>query len=184
MQVIHDNGGEITGFAFQQLLRLLNIKSVPTTTKNPQAHAICKLMHQTVVTVLKHSCLPNHHKHAAKLCCLRMMPWPLQFTPCGVWSQLHCRLCLEDLRSLETHFSIFLSLLIGKPSFQGESNWSMMLCFVPTKSTSTLTTRLVRKSSSMTKRLMANLIPNLLDPLTFFDSTLMALLQFHCNLIY
>ncbi len=53
MQVIHDNGGEFTGFAFQYLLRLLNINPVPTTNKNPQANVICKQMHQTVATVLK-----------------------------------------------------------------------------------------------------------------------------------
>ncbi len=53
MQGIHDNGGEFTGFAFQLLLQLLNIKPVPTTNKNPQANAICKQMHHTVATVLK-----------------------------------------------------------------------------------------------------------------------------------
>ncbi len=53
MQVVHDNGAEFTGFAFQHLLHLLNIKPVPTTNKNPQANAICKQMHQTVATVLK-----------------------------------------------------------------------------------------------------------------------------------
>ncbi len=53
MRVIHDNGGEFTGFAFQHLLRVLNIKSVATTTKNPQSNAICERMHQTVASVLK-----------------------------------------------------------------------------------------------------------------------------------
>ena len=33
MQVIHDNGGEFTGFTFQQLLCLLNINPLPTTNK-------------------------------------------------------------------------------------------------------------------------------------------------------
>ncbi len=53
MQIIHDNGGEFTGFALQHLLELLNIKPVATTNKNPQANAICEQMHQTVATVLK-----------------------------------------------------------------------------------------------------------------------------------
>ncbi len=53
MQVIHDNGGEFTGIAFQQLLCLSNIEPVPTMNKNPQANAICKQMHQIVATVLK-----------------------------------------------------------------------------------------------------------------------------------
>ncbi len=33
MRVIHENGGDFTGFAFKQMLDLLNIKPVPTTTK-------------------------------------------------------------------------------------------------------------------------------------------------------
>ncbi len=40
MQVIHNNGGLFTGFAFQHLLHLLNIEPVPTTNKNPKANAI------------------------------------------------------------------------------------------------------------------------------------------------
>ncbi len=51
MQVIHDNGGEFTGFAFQQLLQVLIIKTVPTTNENTQSNAICEQMHQTVLTV-------------------------------------------------------------------------------------------------------------------------------------
>ncbi len=59
MQVIHDNGGEFTDFAFQYLLRLWNIKPVPTTNKNPQANVICEQMHQTFATVLKTHLLAN-----------------------------------------------------------------------------------------------------------------------------
>lgn len=50
---IHDNGGEFTGFSFQQLLEKANIKNVPTSSKNPQAKAICERMHQTVGNVLR-----------------------------------------------------------------------------------------------------------------------------------
>ncbi len=53
MQVINDNWGEFTGFSFQQLLCLLNIKLVSTMNKDPQAYAICKQMYKTVATVLK-----------------------------------------------------------------------------------------------------------------------------------
>ncbi len=69
MQVIHDNGGEFTGFAFQQLLKLLNINSVPITSKNQQSNAICKQMHWTVATVLKTLLLaqPPQTCHQAKL---------------------------------------------------------------------------------------------------------------------
>ncbi len=59
----------------------------------------------------------------------------------------------------------------------------MTTCSVQTKSISIMTTRLVNKYSSMTKRSMANLNPKLLNPLTFFRSTLMALWQYHCGLV-
>ncbi len=41
IHIIHDNGGEFTGFAFQHLLQLLNIKPVPTTNKNPPFASEC-----------------------------------------------------------------------------------------------------------------------------------------------
>ncbi len=70
MLVIHDNEGKFTGFAFQQMLCLLNIEPVPTTKKNLQANAICKQMHQTVATMLKTLLLanpPQSHCQAALL---------------------------------------------------------------------------------------------------------------------
>ena len=54
-RVIHDNGGEFTRFPFTNILETLDIKSVPTTSKNPQSNAICERMHQTVATILKTS---------------------------------------------------------------------------------------------------------------------------------
>ena len=50
---IHDNGGEFIGPEFQLLLDCCRIKGVPTNSKNPQANAICKRMHQTVGNVLR-----------------------------------------------------------------------------------------------------------------------------------
>ena len=50
---IHDNGGEFTGWEFQQLLQRTNIKDKPTTSRNPTANAICERMHQTVGNVLR-----------------------------------------------------------------------------------------------------------------------------------
>ena len=49
---IHDNGGEFTGWEFQNLLRATSIKDVPTTSRNPQENAICERMHQKVVNLL------------------------------------------------------------------------------------------------------------------------------------
>ncbi len=50
---IHDNGGEFIVPEFQLLLEGCRIKDVPTTSKNPQANAICECMHQTVGNVLR-----------------------------------------------------------------------------------------------------------------------------------
>ncbi len=52
-QCIHDNGGKFIGPEFQFLLQGCRIKDVPTTSKNPQATAICECMHQTVGNVLQ-----------------------------------------------------------------------------------------------------------------------------------
>ena len=50
---IHDNGGEFIGWEFQQLLQQVGIEDKPTTSRNPQANAVCERMHQTVANVLR-----------------------------------------------------------------------------------------------------------------------------------
>ncbi len=58
----HDNGGEFIGPEFQLLLEGCHIKDVPTTSKNPQANAICERLHQTegnVLRTLLHRQLPQ-----------------------------------------------------------------------------------------------------------------------------
>ncbi len=50
---IHDNWGKFIGSEFQLLLEGCRIKDVPTTSKNPQANAICERMHQTVGNILR-----------------------------------------------------------------------------------------------------------------------------------
>ncbi len=50
MQVIYDNGGELTGFAVQQLLQLLNTKLVPTQIK---IHILIILQVYTFASVMK-----------------------------------------------------------------------------------------------------------------------------------
>jgi transposase InsO family protein len=50
---VHDNGGEFVGPEFQFLLQSCRIKDAPTSSKNPQANAICERMHQTVGNVLR-----------------------------------------------------------------------------------------------------------------------------------
>jgi transposase InsO family protein len=48
LQCIHDQGGEFTGYAFQQMLRDHGIHPSPISSKNPQANSICERMHQSV----------------------------------------------------------------------------------------------------------------------------------------
>ena len=50
---IHDKGGEFTGARFLQLLAQWDIRDSGTTSKNPQANAICERMHQTVANILR-----------------------------------------------------------------------------------------------------------------------------------
>jgi len=47
LRVVHDQGTEFTGANFQLHLHRLDIESVPTTVKNPQANALCERMHKT-----------------------------------------------------------------------------------------------------------------------------------------
>ena len=56
---IHDNGGEFTGLAFQELLESWGIKDVPTTSRNPTANAICERMHQTIGNILRTTIYTN-----------------------------------------------------------------------------------------------------------------------------
>jgi hypothetical protein len=47
------NGGEFVGPEFQFLLQSCKIKDAPTSSRNPQANAICERMHQTVGNILR-----------------------------------------------------------------------------------------------------------------------------------
>jgi transposase InsO family protein len=49
----YDQGGEFTGWAFQDMLERHFIQRCPTTAKNPQANAICEQMHQSVGNSLR-----------------------------------------------------------------------------------------------------------------------------------
>ncbi len=169
--------GKVTGFSFLQLLQLLNTQWVPTTNKSPQSSAICKQCIRLLQLFWKHCCLPNHNKeHVARLHYLWMMLWLLPGMSCVQWFELCCKPSLEDLCSLMTYVSTLLFLCIGMPFSHIESNWSTMQCFTLTESMSILTTRLVKKSSSMTKCLKANQSKK--DPLTFSVFTLIELWQF------
>ncbi|KAG7356978.1 integrase core domain containing protein [Nitzschia inconspicua] len=53
LNVIHDQGGEFIGEAFQRRLRVHDICSRPTTAKNPQANSVCERMHQAIGNTLR-----------------------------------------------------------------------------------------------------------------------------------
>ena len=50
---VHNNGREFVGPELQFLLQGCRIEDAPTSSKNPQANAICEQMHQTVGNVLQ-----------------------------------------------------------------------------------------------------------------------------------
>ena len=52
-KVIHDNGGEFTGFEFQEMMSSYGIKAVPTTVKNPRSNSIAERMHLTMGDMLR-----------------------------------------------------------------------------------------------------------------------------------
>ena len=52
MRVIHDQGSEFMGAPFQDLLRHVGIKSVPTTARNPQGNSVLKAVHKSMGQVL------------------------------------------------------------------------------------------------------------------------------------
>ena len=50
---IYDNGNEILGRGFQDILEKHKIRGVSTTVKNAQSNGICERMRQTMLNVLK-----------------------------------------------------------------------------------------------------------------------------------
>ena len=56
---IHDNGGEFIGWEFQNKLAQCGIEDKPTTSRNPQANAVCERLHQTVANILRTTIVNN-----------------------------------------------------------------------------------------------------------------------------
>jgi transposase InsO family protein len=53
IHVIYDQGGEFTGYPFQNLLQRHHIHRHPISSKNPQANSVCERMHQTIGNSLR-----------------------------------------------------------------------------------------------------------------------------------
>ena len=66
MHVIHDQGSEFIGSAFQDLLHRAGIKSVPTTARNPQGNSIIEAVHMSIGQVL-HTLIHLHNPQTVQL---------------------------------------------------------------------------------------------------------------------
>ena len=53
VKVVHDIGGEFTGFEFQEMLSSYGIKGVPITVKNPRSNSAAERMHLTAADMLR-----------------------------------------------------------------------------------------------------------------------------------
>ena len=53
MRVIHDQGSEFMGSAFQDLLACAGIKLSPATSCNPQGNSVIKVVHKSVGQVIQ-----------------------------------------------------------------------------------------------------------------------------------
>jgi hypothetical protein len=51
--IINDQGGEFTGYHFQNMCDRNHIRKHPISSKNPQANSVCERMHQTVGNALR-----------------------------------------------------------------------------------------------------------------------------------
>ena len=56
---IHDNGGEFIGWEFQNKLAQCGVEDKPTTSRNPQANAVCERLHQTMANTLHMTIVNN-----------------------------------------------------------------------------------------------------------------------------
>ena len=91
LRVIHDQGSEFMGSAFQDLLCRARIKSVPTTAGNPQGNSIIEAVHKSLGQVLR--TLVHIHKpqtlHQAKATGDTALATAMHATRCASHQALH-----------------------------------------------------------------------------------------------
>ncbi len=184
MQVIHENGGEFTGFAFQQILHLLNIKPVPTTNKTLQANVICKWMHLTVATVLNTLLLANPPQSCCQAALL--VDDALATALHALWSIIS-----TELQAMPGGLAFCWDMFLNIPLL---ADWQAILAqreqlvhdalLYANKKHINFDYQVVKRSSSMTKGFRAILNHKLQSPLTFFGSILTALWQFACGVVF
>ena len=91
LHVIHDQGSEFMGSAFQDLLRQAGIKSVPMTAHNPQGNSIIEAVHKSVGQVL-HTLVHIHRPqtmHQAKATGDTALATAMHATRCASHQALH-----------------------------------------------------------------------------------------------
>ena len=85
MRVIHDQQSEFMGAPFQDLLCGAGIKSVPTTTSNPQGNSIIEAVHKSMGQVLRTLVHVHNPKtvHQAKVVCDTALATTMHATNCA-----------------------------------------------------------------------------------------------------
>ena len=91
VRVIHDQGSEFMGSAFQDLLRPAGITSVPTTARNPQGNSIIEAVHKSVGQVLRTLIHIHQPKtvHEAKATGATALATAIHATRCASHQALH-----------------------------------------------------------------------------------------------
>ena len=79
-EVGHDNDSEFIGEEFQELLISYDLKSKPTTVKNPMAQALVKCLHLTLGDHLRVSIYSIDHWHEDINNLLQACAWAIQTT--------------------------------------------------------------------------------------------------------
>ena len=83
---IHDNGGEFMGWECQNKLIQCGITDKPTTSRNPQANAVCERLHQTVANILRTTIVANPPRdlHQAEAAMDHALATTMHVTRCAV----------------------------------------------------------------------------------------------------
>ena len=80
VRVIHDNGGEFTGFEFQELCSSYGVKAVPTTVKNPRSNSAAERMHLTAGDMLRTMIFSGENWQVEVDIALQSVAWALRST--------------------------------------------------------------------------------------------------------
>ena len=77
VKVVHDNGGEFTGFEFQEMCTIYGVKAVPTTVKNPRSNSAAERMHLTAADMLRTMIFDGKNWQDELDICLQSVAWAI-----------------------------------------------------------------------------------------------------------